>query len=114
MWFLFILLKKRRRSSIASSYDVVNVTELMRGTASASIAVYKVLFPYSILSNSHNNEQDKYYHFLYKNVKELKLMRFRKLHKALNIKTSENWNKTLLTLSKYLFFRSVFLEIEGA
>lgn len=36
--------------------NVVNVIEPVRGIINGSIAIYKVLFMYSTISNSHNND----------------------------------------------------------
>lgn len=37
--------------------NVVNITEPVRGIITVSIASYKVLFMYSPISNSHNNDR---------------------------------------------------------
>lgn len=88
--------------------NVVNITDPVRAIISASIVIYKVLFMYSYLSNSHNNDIIPII-----KCQETETNKVQKHAQSSYIK-SQNWNKIILTLPKNLFFRSVFLEIEDA
>lgn len=52
----FYRLKKKKRRSVIRSYDIVKVTELLKGPTSDSITIYKVLFACLTLCNSYHND----------------------------------------------------------